>query len=60
MLILLTCYLLFGPLGHASQPFKETPFYSVPVEDMDLSKITVNYVENGGVSFEKKAERTLS
>jgi hypothetical protein len=60
MLICLISLLLFSPGSYAGQSFKDTPFYSVAVKDIDLSTFTVEQVESSGIGFEKKGEKSFS
>jgi hypothetical protein len=60
MFVVLISLLLFSPLSQAAVPFEETPFYSVPVDDIDLSQIKIDYEPKSGVLFEKKAKKEFA
>jgi hypothetical protein len=59
MFICLISLLLFSPGSYAGQSFKDTPFYSVAVNDIDLSTSTVEEGANNGIDFEKKGEKSF-
>jgi len=61
MLMVLISLLLFSPVTHAGQAFKDTPLYSVAIDNIDLSKFTIEQGkdQDKGISFEKKGEKSF-
>ncbi len=59
MFICLISLLLFSPGSYAGQSFKDTPFYSVAVNDIDLATFTVEQGNSSGIDFEKKGEKSF-
>jgi len=55
--MILISVLLFSPISHAEPSFKDTPFYSTPVEEIPLSEVTVTYGANTGILFEQKGKK---
>lgn len=60
MFIVLISLLLFAPMSYAGQGFKNTPFYSVAVSDIDLSAFTVEQGQKDGIGFQKQTEKKFS
>ena len=52
--------LTFAPVSQAGQSFSDTPFYSVAVNDIDLSTIAIEQVQQDSISFEKKTDKDFS
>ena len=53
--------MVLSSLSYAGNYLKDTPLYSVSVDDIDLSKISVNYDQTKkGVYFEKKSKKEFA
>jgi len=51
--------LIFIPVSYAGQSLQDTPFYSIPVNDIDLSSCKVEMGQGSSIDFEKKGEKAF-